>query len=130
MVRFDQNRIVFEDEDNIDQYRVELLNTGELEIEYLPSGDMWKFENDGTLDADSLNVANYNDSAIDHDKTSNRTHDGDDLSPATLEAGTKLSAPTASEGDVVTVPDNPDVVPIYFDAQTGQPLVPNLEETV
>jgi len=63
MVRFDQNRIVFEDEDNIDQYRVELLDTGELEIEYLPSGNTWKFENDGTLDgttlaADSASVTN------------------------------------------------------------------------
>ena len=47
-----------------------------------------------------------------------------------LEADGSLSGPTASEGDVVTLPDNPDVVPIYFDAQTGEPLYPDLEETV
>jgi len=52
------------------------------------------------------------------------------LDAASLEAGGSLSGPTASEGDVVTVPDNPDVVPIYFDAETGEPLVPDLEETV
>ena len=67
---------------------------------------------------------------VDHDETSNRTHDGDDLAPATLEADGSLSGPTASEGDVVTVPDNPDVVPIYFDSNTGEPLVPDLEKTV
>lgn len=48
----------------------------------------------------------------------------------TLEASGSLSGPTASEGDVVTLPDNPDVVPIFFDAQTGEPLYPDLEETV
>lgn len=64
MVRFDQNRIVFEDENNIDQYRVELLNTGELEVEYLPSGDMWKFENNGSLDTDSLSVGSELGNAI------------------------------------------------------------------
>ena len=47
-----------------------------------------------------------------------------------LEASGSLSGPTASEGDVVTVPDNPDVVPIYFDAQNGESLYPDLEETV
>ena len=52
------------------------------------------------------------------------------LDAASLEADGSLSGPTASEGDVVTVPDNPDVVPIYFDAQTGEPLYPDLEETV
>jgi len=55
---------------------------------------------------------------------------GSSASVNTLEAGTKLNGPTASEGDVVTLPSNPDVVPIFFDAQTGQPLVPDLEETV
>jgi hypothetical protein len=53
----------------------------------------------------------------------------DDADINTLKAGGSLSGPTASEGDVVTVPDNPDVVPIYFDAQTGEPLYPDLEET-
>ena len=48
----------------------------------------------------------------------------------TLEANTELSGPTATEGDVVTLPSNPDAVPIFFDTQTGQPLVPDLEETV
>jgi len=47
-----------------------------------------------------------------------------------LEADGSLSGPTASEGDVVTLPDNPNAVPIYFDAQTGEPLYPDLEETV
>lgn len=74
-------------------------------------------------------------SDVDHDATSNRTHDGDDIEPSsvttdTLEANTELNGPTASEGDVVTLPSNPDVVPIFFDSQTGQPLVPDLEETV
>jgi 3D (Asp-Asp-Asp) domain-containing protein len=31
---------------------------------------------------------------VDHDETSNRTHDGDDLSPATLEATAELGNPT------------------------------------
>jgi len=52
------------------------------------------------------------------------------LTAATATADVELAGPTASEGDVVTVPDNPDTVPIFFDAATGQPLVPNLEETV
>lgn len=68
-----------------------------------------------------------------------RDLDGDDLvelvreggaSVEALEATGSLSGPTASEGDTVTVPSNPDVVPIYFDATTGEPLVPDLEETV
>lgn len=33
---------------------------------------------------------------VDHDKTSNRTHDGDDLSPSALEAGTQLTVPVYS----------------------------------
>jgi hypothetical protein len=67
---------------------------------------------------------------VDHQETTNRTHDGDTLTPISLEADKGLKGPTASEGDVVTLPSNPDVVPIFFDAQTGQPLVPDLEETV
>lgn len=66
---------------------------------------------------------------VDHQETTNRTHDGDDITPTTIETA-ELNGPTASEGDVVTLPNNPNVVPIYFDAQTGQPLVPDLEETV
>jgi len=54
----------------------------------------------------------------------------DSATVGSLEADGSLSGPTASEGDVVTVPDNPDVVPIYFDATTGEPLYPDLEETV
>jgi len=54
----------------------------------------------------------------------------DSSTVGSLEADGSLSGPTASEGDVVTLPDNPDVVPIYFDAQTGEPLYPDLEETV
>jgi len=46
---------------------------------------------------------------------------------AALEASGSLSGPTASEGDVVTLPDNPDTIPVFFDAQTGEPLVPDLE---
>lgn len=46
---------------------------------------------------------------------------------ATLEASSSLSGPTASEGDVVTLADNPDTIPVFFDAQTGEPLVPDLE---
>jgi len=53
-----------------------------------------------------------------------------DVTVGALEANTELNGPTASEGDVVTLPSNPDVVPIFFDTQTGQPLVPDLEETV
>ena len=52
------------------------------------------------------------------------------IDAAEVSATAELSGATASEGDVVTLPDDPDVVPIFFDAQTGQPLVPDLEETV
>ena len=52
------------------------------------------------------------------------------LDGESVSATTELSGPTASEGDVVTLPEDPHVVPIFFDAQTGQPLVPDLEETV
>lgn len=52
------------------------------------------------------------------------------VSTSSLDATTRLSGPTATEGDTVTLPSNPDVVPIFFDAQTGQPLVPDLEETI
>jgi hypothetical protein len=58
------------------------------------------------------------------------TFDSDGVTTPALEANTELKGPTASEGDTVTLPDNPDVVPIYFDSETGQPLVPDLEETV
>jgi len=76
-----------------------------------------------------------NESSIEHDNLSSRTHSGDSISPnnvttSTLEADGSLSGPTASEGDVVTLPDNPEVIPIYFDAQTGEPLVPDLRETI
>ena len=65
------------------------------------------------------------------DETDTQTTFGPDgITTPALEADGSLSGPTASEGDVVTVPDNPDVVPIYFDAQTGEPLYPDLEETV
>jgi len=55
---------------------------------------------------------------------------GQTLSVEALEASGSLSGPTASEGDVVTLPDNPDTIPVFFDAQTGEPLYPDLEETV
>ena len=42
----------------------------------------------------------------------------------------ELSGPTASEGDVVTLPEDPDTIPIFFDAETGDPLVPDLEVTL
>ena len=87
------------------------------------------------IDAAEVSANDYNDGAIDHDQTSNRTHSGDDLSPNAIDAAevsatTERSGPTASEGDVVTLPEDPHVVPIFFDAQTGQPLVPDLEEVV
>jgi hypothetical protein len=85
MVRFDQDGIVFEDEDNIDQYEAKLLSTGELKIEYLPSGDVWTFNTDGSLDLSSISA-----SAVDHDATSNRTHDGDDLSPDSLDVASSF----------------------------------------
>ena len=47
-----------------------------------------------------------------------------------VSATTELSGATASEGDVVTLPENPDTIPIFFDAETGDPLVPDLEVTL
>ena len=52
----------------------------------------------------------------------------DEINANALSADTRLDGPTASEGDVVTLPNNPDVVPIFFDATTGEPLVPDLED--
>ena len=56
--------------------------------------------------------------------------DAASVSADALEADTELSGPTASEGDVVTLPENPDTIPIFFDAETGDPLVPDLEVTL
>jgi len=53
---------------------------------------------------------------------------GAELHPDVVSAADELSGPTASEGDIVSVPDNPNVVPIFFDATTGDPLVPDLED--
>ena len=52
------------------------------------------------------------------------------ISVPTLEADTELSGATASEGDVVTLPEDPDTIPIFFDSETGDPLVPDLEVTL
>ena len=49
------------------------------------------------------------------------------VSAGTLEADGSLSGPTASKGDIVTVESNPDTIPVFFDATTGEPLVPDLE---
>ena len=38
------------------------------------------------IDAASVIADDYNDGAIDHDQTSNRTHSGDDLSPNEIDA--------------------------------------------
>ena len=61
--------------------------------------------------------------------------DGNDLSANVIDAAevsatTELSGATASEGDVVTLPEDPDTIPIFFDAETGDPLVPDLEVTL
>ena len=53
-----------------------------------------------------------------------------EIDAASVSATTELSGATASEGDVVTLPEDPDTIPIFFDETTGQPLVPDLEETV
>ena len=53
-----------------------------------------------------------------------------EIDAAEVSATTELSGPTASEGDVVTLPENPDTIPIFFDAETGDPLVPDLEVTL
>ena len=53
-----------------------------------------------------------------------------EIDAASVSATTELSGATASEGDVVTLPDNPDTIPIFFDAETGDPLVPDLEVTL
>ena len=52
------------------------------------------------------------------------------IDAAEVSASTELSGATASEGDVVTLPENPDTIPIFFDAETGDPLVPDLEVTL
>jgi len=54
---------------------------------------------------------------VDHDETSNRTHDGDDLSPATLEASNSITDPSgtshtvklAASSDVSTIQSSGDV---------------------
>ena len=117
---------------------VTLLEYDPVAGEWVARGDVNLDGNDlsaNVIDAAEVSADDYNDGAIDHDGTSNRTHSGDDLSPnaidaAAVSATAELSGATASEGDVVTLPEDPDVVPIFFDAQTGQPLVPDLEETV
>ena len=53
-----------------------------------------------------------------------------EIDAASVSATTELSGATASEGDVVTLPENPDTIPIFFDAETGDPLVPDLEVTL
>jgi hypothetical protein len=59
---------------------------------------------------DISNPPGISDSAdVDHDQTSNRTHDGDDLSPATLEASDSVTANgTEYVGTFATEPDLPD----------------------
>ena len=58
------------------------------------------------IDAEQLSVDDYNDGAIDHDQTGNRTHSGDDLSPNSIDAESvsadeELNAPVyATEADL------------------------------
>jgi hypothetical protein len=80
--------------------------------------------------ADRVNQGQTQSDQVDHQETENRTHDGDDLTPSSVAADTEMELPTASEGDAVTVPSNPDVVPVFVNANTGELLVPDLEETV
>jgi len=92
-------------------------------------------EEDGTLSYPNNAAANDALSSLPSgvaviDRTNGvRMVDGE-MSVTALEASGSLSGPTASEGDVVTLPDNPDTIPVFFDAQTGEPLYPDLEETV
>jgi hypothetical protein len=65
----------------------------------------------GSLSADSADVTN-------------------EMSAGSVSADEKLSGPTASEGDVVTVESDPDTIPIYFDDETGEPLAPDLTEEI
>ena len=62
----------------------------------------------------------------------NRSPDisANEIDAASVSATTELSGATASEGDVVTLPEDPDTIPIFFDAETGDPLVPDLEVTL
>jgi hypothetical protein len=91
----------------------------------LPSG--WSFEEN--VDGEVI-ITDSGGTTIGRRDETNGEWVFDSIVSDTLEANTELNGPTASEGDVVTLPSNPDVVPIFFDAQTGQPLVPDLEETI
>jgi len=62
------------------------------------------------------------------DGTYTLPNDTDGIEVGSLSTADELNGPTASEGDIVTVPDNPTVVPVFFDASTGEPLVPDLED--
>ena len=62
-------------------------------------------------------------SDVDHNQTSNRTHDGDDLSPESVDAGSMsaelIELPEAKEGD-----EAPSSTAIAFDPEEGTLLVP------
>ena len=68
---------------------VTLLEYDPVAGEWVARGDVNLDGNDlsaNVIDAGSVSANDYNDGAIDHDGTSNRTHSGDDLSPNAIDA--------------------------------------------
>ena len=72
------------------------------------------------VDAEAVSANDYNNGAIDHDQTGNRTHSGDDLSPNSVDAGSvsaddlsggvldRSEAITNLEGNIHLEPDGTD----------------------
>ena len=88
-------------------------------LEYDPVAGEWVARDDLNLDGNDLSAnaidaaevsANdYNDGAIDHDQTGNRTHSGDDLSPNAIDAGS-VSAENMFNGADIESPDDGNIL--------------------
>ena len=73
-------------------------------------------ENDVASTADVSSIQQSAD--VDHNQTSNRTHDGDDLSPNSVSAEQLIELPEAKEGDEAPAP-----TAIAYDPEEGELLV-------
>ena len=88
MVLFKQDGLVFEDEDNVDQYDVR-LDSGELVVTYLPNNETWRFGTDGEFRVEK----------IDSDVFRHSTTVSEDIDiPAGK--GTVLAGPIDGEGSI------------------------------
>jgi hypothetical protein len=127
MVTIRNNSLELEDGDTISVDGTELTfrSSGELEF---PDGEtaITLSDIDGAnIAPNSVDANSYNESVIDHDQTTNRTHNGDDISPNGVDANAvdagSVTADTL-EADSAIVNGTADVVELLTDTLAGADL--------